>query len=82
MELSDRLREIRRELGESQEVFAKNLGLKQGSYSGLETGAKKTLSGAVKELLAIQYGVNHKWLETGEGSKFLAGYVLKKRATG
>jgi transcriptional regulator with XRE-family HTH domain len=71
MDLSGRLRTVRKALELNQSDFAKSLGIKQGSYSGLETGAKKTLSGAVRELLHLQYGVNVSWLETGEGEMFL-----------
>jgi len=78
MELSDRLRGVRKEAGVSQLEFAKSLGLQQGSYSGLETGAKKTLSGAVRELLQLQFGINPTWLETGEGVKYINGYAPKK----
>jgi len=73
MELSDRLRKVRKDLGLSQLDFAKSIGLKQGSYSGLETGAKKALSNAVKELLVLQYGVSIDWLESGEGNMYMSG---------
>jgi transcriptional regulator with XRE-family HTH domain len=70
MELSERLRIIRKELKYTQSEFSESIGLKQGSYSALETGAKHVLSSAVKELLQVKHNINIEWLLSGKGSKY------------
>lgn len=61
---------IREALNLDQITFAKNLGLKQGSYSDIERG-RIGVSTNVKEKLYKLYSVNEKWLLTGTGEMFL-----------
>lgn len=49
------LRNLRKSLGMSQTQFASALGLKQGSYSGIEIGVKP-ISESTKELLRLKFG--------------------------
>lgn len=51
-----KLLRLRKGLGLTQEEFALQLGLNRGSYSDIERGKVKDLSGPVKELLAIKFG--------------------------
>jgi phage repressor protein C with HTH and peptisase S24 domain len=67
MELSERLKLLRKTLGLNQEDFATSIGLKQGSYSDLERGRNKNLSESVLKLIQLNYKVNPSWLLTGEG---------------
>lgn len=65
--MKERIKILRDYLKLSQEELAKELGLKQGSYSDIERG-KNALSGPVMELLRVKFGVNQVWIETGEGA--------------
>ncbi|MCD8030866.1 MAG: helix-turn-helix transcriptional regulator [Bacteroides sp.] len=69
MELHDRLKEIRKDLNLSQEEFSERLGLKQGSYSDIERGKTKNISGTILRLIENLYGVNPDWIISGEGEK-------------
>lgn len=68
MELSERMRFIRKSLNLSQEDFSERLGLQQGSYSGIERGRVKTISQSVLKLLELNHKINSEWIlnETGE----------------
>lgn len=67
MQPFERLQLIRRKLGETQESFAKGLGVKRGSYSDIERGKVKHLSESMLMLLELNFGISRKWIETGEG---------------
>lgn len=68
MNLSDRLKKVRKHFKLSQVDFAKSIGMKQGSYSDIERGRNKGLSNTTIENIAKNYNLlNIDWLLTGEG---------------
>ncbi len=65
-----RLKELRRILSLNQTDFAKQLGITQTAYSMIESGARPFSDKHVKHICSV-FGVNEKWLRTGEGETFL-----------
>lgn len=70
MSVGSRVRELRKALKLTQPDFAKSLGLTQSAISGYEKELKNV---SEPSIIAIcrEYGVNEKWLRTGEGDMFL-----------
>lgn len=70
MSVGSRVRELRKALKLTQPDFAKSLGLTQSAISGYEKELKNV---SEPSIIAIcrEYGVNEKWLRTGEGNMFL-----------
>lgn len=74
MEFSDekmceRFKQIRRALGIRQAEFAKSLSVSQGHVSDIENH-RKNVSGRIVEILCLKFGVNEKWIRSGEGDMF------------
>lgn len=67
--VKDRLKELRKELGLTQEKFAKRLRMKRNSIANYETGRNEPID-AVIALICREFNVNETWLRTGEGEKF------------
>jgi transcriptional regulator with XRE-family HTH domain len=67
--MNKRLREVRKTLKISQSDFASKMGMAQSGYSQVETG-ENTLTEQNIKLICLIYGVNEKWLRTGEGEMF------------
>lgn len=65
--LATRLSDLRRERKLTQEGLAGALGTRQSTVQGWEAGKGPTLAGLV--MLADFYGVDLRWLATGEGVK-------------
>ena len=61
-----RIKELRRSLGLTQKEFADSLGIVQGFLSGIERG-RKTPSDTLLIALSHRYGLNERWLSTGQG---------------
>lgn len=66
-----RLKKLRKALKLSQKELAEVLGLKQSSYSMIET-EKNPLADRYIKVLCATFNVNENWLRTGEGEMFLA----------
>jgi transcriptional regulator with XRE-family HTH domain len=67
--MNKRLREVRKALKINQSEFASRIGMAQSGYSQIETG-ENTLTEQNIKLICLIYGVNEKWLRTGEGGMF------------
>lgn len=67
--MNKRLKELRSKLGISQAVFAEKIGIKQTSYSDIETG-RRELTERNLNLICKEFNVNENWLRNGEGSMF------------
>ena len=67
--MTDRLRWIRKELGLTQEMLARRLGIGKSALSMIETG-KTALSERNKNILVQELNVNPDWLERGAGEMF------------
>lgn len=69
--MKNRLRQIRKELGVTQESLAHKLGIGKSALSMIETG-RAALSERNKNILVQDLNVNPDWLETGIGEIFNA----------
>ncbi len=67
--MNHRIRELRKTLGLTQTEFGKQLGIKQTTVAGYETGGRTPID-AVISLICRQFQVNETWLRTGEGEMF------------
>lgn len=66
MEISDRVRELRKSLGQSQKEFSAQLGLGQSTLAMMEVSKRPISERHIKTICSI-YNVNEQWLRTGEG---------------
>lgn len=67
--MKNRIKELRKHLGMSGEVFGEKLGLTKQTISRLENGVNGITEQTVK-LICQEFNVNEKWLRTGEGDMF------------
>lgn len=66
--MNKRLKELRSKLGLSQAAFAEKIGIKQTSYSDIETG-RRELTERNLNLICKEFNVDENWLRTGNGDK-------------
>ena len=69
--MKERIKELRKSLGITQQEFADKLGLKRNTIATYEIG-KAVPSDRVVSDLCNKYKVNEEWLRTGEGEMFVA----------
>lgn len=69
--MKDRLKELRKNLGLTQQEFADRIGLKRNTLAGYEIGKSIPID-AIIVSICREYGVSEKWLRTGEGVMFSA----------
>ena len=69
--MKERIKELRKSLGITQQEFADKLGLKRNTIATYEIG-KAVPSDRVVSDLCKKYNVNEEWLRTGEGEMFVA----------
>lgn len=67
--MKDRIREVREHFGLSMEKFGARIGIGKTSISLLESG-KNNPSVQTVSLICREFGVNERWLRTGEGEMF------------
>lgn len=63
--MKDRIKQIRKEAGLTQEKFAERLGLKRNTVATYETGKSKPMDNIVKSICR-EFGINEEWLLTGK----------------
>lgn len=68
--LNERVKELRKFLGLSGEKFGEKLGITRGAISNIENGSRNVTEQVVKSICR-EFGVNEKWLRTGEGEMFV-----------
>ena len=68
MEIKDRIKTIRKELGLTQTEFANRLSLSQNFIAQVESGKKNVSERTVSDICR-EFNVNEDWLRTGEGSQ-------------
>ena len=68
--MNNRIRELRKALGLSQDEFAGKLGLTRGAITNIELHKTKPKPLLV-DLICATYNVNAHWLRTDEGEMFL-----------
>ncbi len=68
--MKDRLKKLRNELSLTQQKFADRIGIKRGAIANYEVG-RNIPTDAVLSLICREFGVNEKWLRTGEEPMFI-----------
>ncbi len=69
MQLSDRIKKIRKDIKFSQLAFSSVLGVSRSHVSNIETGAVKPSEQLIK-LICAKFEINETWLRTGEGKYY------------
>lgn len=69
-----RIKEIRKNLGMTQDAFATELGATRGMIAKYETGLVIP-DKSVRMLICTKFNVNETWLETGEGMPYKEGLI-------
>lgn len=67
--VGDNIKKLREQLGYTQQKFAEQIGIKQGTLSGAESN-KSNLSKQALMAISREFGVRPEWLETGEGEMY------------
>lgn len=68
--MNERLKELRKALGLTQEEFAKRLGIKRNAVTNYEVG-RNDPADMVVSLICREFSVNESWLRSGEGAPFI-----------
>lgn len=68
-EVNQRIRELRRELGISQVVFAARIGMTRGAITNIELNKLKPKELLIP-LICKEFGCDEIWIRTGEGTMF------------
>lgn len=68
--MNERLKELRKNLGLTQQEFAERLGIKRNAVTNYEVG-RNAPADMVISLICREFGVNETWLRTGEGPQFM-----------
>ena len=68
--MKDRLKQLRKSLGITQQEFADKIGIKRNSYANYETG-RNTPIDAIILSICREFNVNENWLRTGYGEMFV-----------
>jgi transcriptional regulator with XRE-family HTH domain len=68
--LKNRIKEIRKSLGLTQEEFSKRLGIKRNTVANYEIGRNEPID-AVISLICREFDVNEEWLRCGTGEMFI-----------
>lgn len=66
--MKERIRQIRKDQGMTQEAFGAAIGSTRGMVTTYENGTIPTL--ATRMLICEKFHVNQTWLETGEGEPY------------
>lgn len=67
--MNERIKQLRKELGLTQQDFATKLGIKRGAVANYEIG-RNTPIDAVISLICREFNVNEVWLREGSGNIF------------
>lgn len=68
--MKERLKQLRKALGFTQQEFADNIGVKRSTIAQYEIGRNEPIDPVVN-VLCKQYNVSEQWLRTGEGEMFV-----------
>ena len=66
---NERIKEVRKALGLTQEKFGEKIGMKKSSLSTVENGVN-AVSNQLRTAVCREFHVNEEWLRTGEGEMF------------
>ena len=68
--MNERIRELRNELGLTQEEFCKKIGITRSNLAGYETNRINPSNGVILSICR-EYNVNEDWLRHGSGKMFI-----------
>ena len=68
--MPERIRDLRKAIGLTQQDFADRLGIKRNTVALYETGKSGISDGIIKSICR-EFGVSEEWLRTGEGEMFV-----------
>lgn len=77
--MNERIKELRKTLGLSQEAFADRIGLKGSAVSHLESGRRNITNQNINSICR-EFGVSEEWLRTGVGDMYLEMSRAEKAA--
>lgn len=72
--MNERLKEIRKRSGLTQEAFAAEIGATRGMIAKYEVGLVVP-DATIRMLICQKFNVNPTWLETGEGKPYKEGLI-------
>lgn len=67
--MKDRIKEIRKDAGLTQEKFAQKLGLKRNTIATYETGKSEPMDNVIFSICR-EFNINEDWLRHGTGPKY------------
>ena len=67
--MNERIRAVRKHFGMTQAEFSSEIGVKQGTVAGYETGSRVPLDISIQSI-CTRFNVDEHWLRTGEGEMF------------
>lgn len=68
--MKNRIKELRKALGLTQQKFADKIGVRQNTVAQYEMGRNEPID-TVINLICREFNVSEKWLRTGEGEMFI-----------
>ena len=68
--MNERIKQLRKVLGLTQQEFAERVGIKRNAVANYETGRNEPI-GSVVNLICNEYNVNPDWLRDGTGEMFI-----------
>ena len=68
--MNNRIRELRKHLGMTTEVFGKKIGIVSSAVTNIEAGRRQPTQQLITSICR-EFKVNEQWLRTGEGDMFL-----------
>ena len=68
--MNERIKQLRKALGLTQQEFAERVGIKRNAVANYETGRNEPI-GSVVNLICNEYNVNPDWLRDGTGEMFI-----------
>lgn len=67
--MDQRIKELRKSLGLTQEKFAKRIGIKRNTLANYEVGRNEPIDGIIFSMCK-EFNVNEEWLRTGNGEMY------------
>ena len=67
---NDRIKEVRKSVGLTQEKFGERVGIKKSAISQIENGSN-SVTDQLRLAVCREFNVNEDWLRTGEGDMFV-----------
>lgn len=68
--MHNRIKEVRKKAGLTQQEFADRLGISRSNIGNYESGSRAPIDAAIK-LICSKFAVNEAWLRTGEGEPYI-----------